>query len=89
VVFTRACGATTADSVQLSIEPAGGMPAATGNVVIADGLTARGVAVRWLGSATLSVALPATARTFHTADAVGAVRIVYRRSAERGEHADG
>lgn len=78
LVFTRACGATTGESVQLSVVPTGQAPEGTGNVLIADGVHASAVSARWQGPRVLSVRLPARARTFHTATLAEGVRIVYR-----------
>jgi len=78
LVFTRACGATTGESVQLSVVVTGEVPEGTGNVLIADGVPASAVSARWQGPRVLAVRLPATARTFHTATTAEGVRIVYR-----------
>ena len=79
LLYTRACGATTSESVQLSVVARGGAPVGIGNVLVADGIAPAAVSIRWLAGDVLAIDLPAAARTFHAADAAGGVRIVYRR----------
>ena len=78
VIFTRACGATTAESVQISVLATRGEPTGKGNLLIADGVPPAALSVRWLGPDVLAVTVPASARTFHTADVANGVRVVYR-----------
>lgn len=80
LLYTRACGATTGESVHVSVVGRGGAPEGAGNALVADGIAPAAVSIRWRAPDELTVGLPATARTFHAADAVGGVRIVYRRS---------
>jgi hypothetical protein len=74
VVFTRACGATTAASTQVSVLPAGRDASGRGNVFVADDDHGRAspagpgggprVTVRWIDRRTLEVRYDGRARVF-------------------------
>lgn len=77
VVFVRGCGATTGDSLQLSLLDAGREPKEKGNVLIVDGvpISAQSIDVAWRDRNTLAVKIPTGARVFLRNDSVDAVHV--------------
>lgn len=74
VVFTRGCGATTSESVQISIVSSGDN-VLDDPVFVADKITT--ASVEWTSPDELTVRYPAGARLFRTETVVGSVRIRY------------
>jgi hypothetical protein len=81
VIFTRSCGATTADSLQVSLVEAGRSPADKGNVLIVDGVPARAesVGATWRDGNTLMIEIPIGARVFLKNGRVGAVHVEFSK----------
>lgn len=77
VVFVRGCGATTGDSLQVSLLDAGHEPKDKGNVLIVDGVPtdAEGVDVAWRDKNTLAIKIPKDARVFLKKESIGAVHV--------------
>lgn len=76
VVFSRGCGATTGQTVEVSILPATApLPVDAGNVFYAD---ESNVSVRWLGSSQLQITASGKAKVYKQETKSGAVSIVYK-----------
>jgi hypothetical protein len=77
VVFVRGCGATTVESLQLSLLDAGREPKDKGNVLIADGIpiSAEGIDVAWRDRNELVVKIPKDARIFLKNESIGTVHV--------------
>jgi len=76
VVFSRGCGATTSESVQISILQASAvLPNEAGNIFVAEEAN---IYVKWLSTSQLQITVPAKAQIFHKQQKHGAIQIVYK-----------
>lgn len=77
VIFVRGCGATTGDSLQVSLLGAGREPKDKGNVLIVDGvpIDAESVGVAWRDKSTLAIKIPKDARVFLKNESIGKVHV--------------
>lgn len=87
VLFARSCGATTADSTQISVVRAGVVPAASGNAFVADanhgaadGSAGGGpwVEAVWVDDDNLIVKYDAQARVFTEQPHIAGVKVTYQ-----------
>jgi hypothetical protein len=78
-VFSRNCGATTGDNIQVSLSEGDFLPDEPGNVAITDNYVeySRYVAPEWKDENTLIVRIPATARVYKKVNSVGKTSIEY------------
>lgn len=81
VVFSRNCGATTSDNVQVSIEKTDDAPTGKGNVVIYDQVAYSALAKpRWLDDKRLVITIPVGARVYFENRRVRSIDILFRNS---------
>jgi len=77
VVFTRDCGATTAESVNVSVVGADAVLADEGgNAFVCDHCDAADVGVAWFGDGRLAVRCPVGARLFERPAVIDGIAIV-------------
>lgn len=77
VVFDRICGATTDNSVQISITD-GRLPSETGNVLVADNISREFIEENppiWTDRKNLVVFLPSNSRIFHRTEKLDGINI--------------
>jgi hypothetical protein len=76
VVFSRGCGATTSESMEVSILEANASPPnGAGNIFGAD---VSNVYVKWLSSSQLQVTAPATSKVYTKEQKYGSITIIYK-----------
>lgn len=78
VVFDRSCGATTGNSVQMSILPTDASPTGPGTVLIFDSaIYTQAARPVWRPDGSLLVTLPTGARVFRQAAQVDGTPVIY------------
>ena len=78
VVFSRGCGATTSETVQISILAANAsLPHEAGNVFVVE---ESNVYVKWLSSSQLQVTAPAASKIYTKEQKYGSITIIYKQS---------
>lgn len=78
VVFSRGCGATTSESVQISILEANApLPDEAGNIFVAE---ESNVYVKWLSPSQLQVSAPAASKIYTKEQKYGSITIFYKQS---------
>ena len=78
VVFSRGCGATTSESVQISIlEVNAPLPEEAGNVSVVE---ESNVYVNWLSSSQRQVIIPAASKIYTQEQKYGSITIIYKQS---------
>lgn len=76
VVFSRDCGATTSESVQVSlVEATAPLPDEAGNIFIAEQAN---IYIKWLSASKLQITVPANIKVSEQEAKYGAVVILYK-----------